>query len=130
MSTSEISPLNGAMGKRLKSRRRQLGLSQESLSLALDVTFEQVQKYEAGTERIETGRLLEIAEILKVPVLFLFGDALGRTNDREGENDVLEFLDTAYALRLVQAFRRIENRNIRQCIIELVEQVAIDTAGV
>jgi len=130
MSTNEISPLNGAMGKRLKSRRRQLGLSQESLSLALDVTFEQVQKYEAGTERIETGRLLEIAEILKVPVLFLFGDALGRTNDREGENDVLEFLDTAYALRLVQAFRRIENRNIRQCIIELVEQVAIDTAGV
>ena len=130
MSTSEISPLNGAMGKRLKSRRRQLGLSQESLSLALDVTFEQVQKYEAGTERIEAGRLLEIAEILKVPVLFLFGDALGRTNDREGENDVLEFLDTAYALRLVQAFRRIENRQIRQSIIELVEQVAIDSAGI
>jgi len=130
MSTSEISPLNGAMGKRLKSRRRQLGLSQESLSLALDVTFEQVQKYEAGTERIEAGRLLEIAEILKVPVLFLFGDAPGRTNDREGENDVLEFLDTAYALRLVQAFRRIENRHIRQSIIELVEEVAIDAAGV
>jgi len=125
MMSTNISPLDGAIGKRLKSRRRQLGLSQESLSLALEVTFEQVQGYEAGADRIEAGRLLEIAEILKVPVLFFFRDALSGT-DNEGEREVLDFLDTACGLRLVQAFGRIRDPHVRRSIIELVEQVAAD----
>jgi transcriptional regulator with XRE-family HTH domain len=128
MSTNESFLRNGEIGKRLKLRRLELGLSQESLGHALGVTFEQVQRYETGTDRIGAGRLQQIAEILKVPILFFFGGAFSRTGDRDGSCDVVDFLDTAYALRLVQAFRRIQDRHIRRSIVELVEQVA-DTGG-
>jgi len=128
MPTNELPLRDENIGERLKLRRLQLGLSQESLALALGVTFEQVQKYETGSDRIEAARLQRIAEILRVPILFFFGGTLSGAPDREGDRDVLDFLDTAYALRLVQAFRRIEGRHIRRSIVELVEQVA-DTAG-
>ena len=124
MPTSEPSLWDENIGKRLKLRRLQLGLSQESLGLALGVTFEQVEKYETGNDRIEVARLQQIAEILNVPILFFFGGALSMARDREGACDVVDFLDTAYALRLAQAFRQIEERHIRRSIVELVEQVA------
>ena len=124
MPTNELSLWDENIGKRLKLRRLQLGLSQESLGLALGVTFEQVQKYETGNDRIEVARLQQIAEILNVPILFFFGGTLSSARDREGACDVVDFLDTAYALRLAQAFRRIEERHIRRSIVELVEQVA------
>jgi transcriptional regulator with XRE-family HTH domain len=128
MPTNEPSPWDENIGKRLKLRRLQLGLSQESLGLALGVTFEQVQKYETGNDRIEVARLQQIAEILNVPILFFFGGTLSGARDREGACDVVDFLDTAYALRLAQAFRRIKERHIRRSIVELVEQVA-NTVG-
>ena len=128
MLANEPSLWDENIGKLLKLRRLQLGLSQESLGLALGVTFEQVQKYEAGNDRIEVARLQQIAEILNVPILFFFGGTLSGARDRERSCDVVDFLDTAYALRLVQAFRRIEDRHIRRSIVELVEQVA-NTAG-
>jgi transcriptional regulator with XRE-family HTH domain len=128
MPTNEPSLRDENIGKRLKLRRLQLGLSEESLGLALGVTFEQVQKYESGNDRIEVARLQQIAEILNVPILFFFGGTLGAARDREGACDVVDFLDTAYALRLVQAFRRIDKRHIQRSIVELVEQVA-NTAG-
>lgn len=116
------------IGKRLKLRRLQLGLSQESLGLALGLTFAQVQNYENGKDRIEAARLQQIAEILNVPILFFFGGTLSGIHNRESACEVLDFLDTAYALRLVQAFRRIEGRHIQRSIVELVEQLA-DNAG-
>jgi len=128
MPTNESPLRDENIGKRLELRRLQLGLSQESLGLALGVTFEQVQKYETGDDRIEAARLQQIAEVLKVPILFFFGGTLRGIHDREGNCKVLDFLDTAYALRLVQAFKRIEGRQIRRSIVELVEQVA-DTTG-
>jgi transcriptional regulator with XRE-family HTH domain len=128
MPTNEPSPWDENIGKRVKLRRLQLGLSQESLGLALGVTFEQVQKYETVNDRIEVARLQQIAEILNVPILFFFGGTLSGARARQGPCDVVDFLDTAYALRLVQAFRRIKERHIRRSIVELVEQVA-NTAG-
>ena len=127
MSTSESFLRNGQIGRRIRLRRLQLGLSQKSLGLALGVTFEQVQKYEKGADRIGAARLQQVAEILKVPVLFFFGGNLGGTEDHEDSNAVLDFLDTAFSLRLVQAFGRIQDRHIRQSIVELVEQVADET---
>jgi len=127
MPTEEPSPWDENIGRRLKLRRLQLGLSQESLGLALGVTFEEVERYETGNLRIEVARLQQIAEILKVPILFFFGGTLRA--EREGACNVLDFLDTAYALRLAQAFRRIKERHIRRSIVELVEQVA-DSASI
>ena len=116
------------IGKRLKLRRLQLGLSRESLGLALGLPYEQLQRFETGNERIEAARLHQIAEILKVPILFFFGGTFNGAPGRQGDCDVVDFLDTAYALRLAQAFRRIKGRDIRRSIVELVEQVA-DTMG-
>jgi transcriptional regulator with XRE-family HTH domain len=124
MPTNEPSLRDENIGKRLKLRRLQLGLSEESLGLALGVTFEQVQKYETGNDRIEVVRLQQIAEILNVPILFFFGGTLSAARARQGRCDVVDFVDTAYALRLVQAFRRIEKRQIQLSIVELVEHVA------
>jgi transcriptional regulator with XRE-family HTH domain len=124
MPTNEPSLHDENIGKRLKLRRLQLGLSEESLGLALGVTFEQVQKYETGNDRIEVARLQQIAEILNVPILFFFGGTLSAARAQQGPCDVVDFLDTAYALRLVQAFRRIEKRHIQRSIVELVEHVA------
>ena len=124
MSTTASLLRNGEIGRRIKLRRLQLGLSQESLGLALGVTFEQVQKYEKGADRIGAGRLQQVAEILKVPILFFFGGNLGGAEDLEDSAAVLDFLDIAYSLRLVQAFRRIRDRHVKQCIVEFVEQIA------
>jgi transcriptional regulator with XRE-family HTH domain len=129
MPTTESPLRDENIGNRLKLRRLQLGLSQESLAIALGLTLEQVQRYEAGNDRIDAARLQQIAEILRVPILFFFGATVSATRDREGDSNVLHFLDTAYALRLMQAFRRIEARHIRRSIVELVEQIA-DTADV
>jgi len=128
MPTTDSFPRNGEIGTRIKLRRLQLGLSQESLGLALGVPFEQVQKYESGIDRIGANRLHKIAKILKVPILFFFGGSLEDADAGEDTNAILDFLDTAYSLRLVQAFRRIEDRHVRQSIVELVEMVA-DKSG-
>jgi transcriptional regulator with XRE-family HTH domain len=129
MSTNNFLLRNDEIGRRIKLRRLQLGLSEESLGVALGVTFEQVQKYERGSDRIGAGRLQQVAEILKVPILFFFGGNPGEAEGREESDAVLEFLDTAYSLRLVQAFGRIRDRHIRQCIVEIVEQVADKTSA-
>lgn len=124
MPTTESSLRDENVGHRLKLRRLQLGVSQESLALALGVTLEQLQRYETGNDRIDAARLQQIAEILRVPILFFFGATLSGARDREGDCNVIHFLDTAYALRLMQAFRRIEGQHIRRSIVELVEQIA------
>jgi transcriptional regulator with XRE-family HTH domain len=90
--------------------------------------LEQVQRFEAGSDRIDAARLQQIAEILGMPILFFFGATVSGAREREGDCNVIHFLNTAYALRLMQAFRRIERRDIRRSIVELVEQLA-DTAG-
>jgi transcriptional regulator with XRE-family HTH domain len=124
MPTTESSLRDENIGSRLKLRRLQLGLSQESLALALGLTLEQLQRYEAGSDRIDAARLQQIAEILRMPILFFFGATVSGAREREGDCNVIHFLDTAYALRLMQAFRRIEGPDIRRSIVELVEQIA------
>jgi len=94
MSTNESFARNAAIGGRIKLRRLQLGLSRESLGLALGVTFAQVQKYETGAARIGAGRLYQIAAVLKVPVLFFFGGTIGGAEEREDSHVVLDFLDS------------------------------------
>jgi transcriptional regulator with XRE-family HTH domain len=121
---NESALLDENIGKRLKSRRLQLGLSQKSLAFVLGVSSEQVKRYETGNGRIEAARLQEIAKILKVPVLFFFRDTSIASLDERDNAASLNFLDTAYALRLMQAFKRIQDRQMRRSILELVEQLA------
>jgi transcriptional regulator with XRE-family HTH domain len=113
--------LDKVVGRRVRARRLQLGLSQRALGDALGISYQQVQKYEQGISRIGAGRLQQLAEILNVPVSVFFDEKLGGSQDGDG---MFALLDTAYSLRLVTAFTKILDRRIQQRIVELVEQVA------
>jgi transcriptional regulator with XRE-family HTH domain len=114
-------PHDKVVGRRMRARRLQLGLSQQALGDALGMSYQQVQKYESGVSRIGAGRLQQLAEILNVPVSVFFDEKSGGSQDRD---TAFAFLDTAYSLRLVQAFARIPDRPTQQRIVQLVEQIA------
>ena len=95
MSKSPL-PQDTLVGRRIRARRQQLGLSQKALAEALGISYQQVQKYENGASRIGAGRLQQLAEILNVPVSVFFDEKNGGTEDA-----VFAFLDTPYLLRLV-----------------------------
>jgi transcriptional regulator with XRE-family HTH domain len=102
-----------------------LGMSQEQLGEALGLTFQQVQKYEKGTNRVGASRIQQISEILQVPVSFLFdGIRMDSSRLSEAPSYVSEFLSTSQGLALVRAFSGITDAKLRRSIVELVEQLA------
>jgi transcriptional regulator with XRE-family HTH domain len=112
-------------------RRLMLGMSQTSLADKLGLTFQQVQKYEKGKNRMGSSRLQQIANILQVPVTFFFEDAPGQTKpDGRGPSPVYvsDFLATTDGLTLTKAFMQIKNAKLRRSIVNLVEDVAGDSA--
>jgi transcriptional regulator with XRE-family HTH domain len=126
-------PTDKHVGSRVRMRRMMLGMSQEKLGDALGLTFQQVQKYEKGTNRIGASRLQQIAHILQVPVSFFFEGApsvqiVGR---HEGLTEapspayVSDFLATSDGLALTKAFMRISDAKLRRRIVDLVEQIAV-----
>jgi transcriptional regulator with XRE-family HTH domain len=111
------------VGKRVRLRRLQLSLSQTDLATKLGLTFQQVQKYEKGTNRISCSRLYEIAAILKVPITFFFSDKVdGRTEVKVAEQ--LEPKQLKDGLRLITAFGAIHNVTMRRKLLSLVESMA------
>ena len=117
-------------------RRMMLSMSQEKLGDALGLTFQQVQKYEKGTNRIGASRLQQIASILQVPVAFFFEGAPDPAGARPlGGNDapsptyVSDFLATSDGLALTKAFMRIADPKLRRRIVDLVEQIAGEDAA-
>jgi transcriptional regulator with XRE-family HTH domain len=114
-------PLDIEVGQRVRTFRLQKGLSQQKLGDRLGLTFQQVQKYEKGTNRIGAGRLQRIADILGIPVADFF------TSRRQGgaaPAEVFKLLGTAAALRLVRAYARINDPKLQQAITRLVESIA------
>ena len=130
MSTKAPNPVDKYVGSRVRMRRIMLGMSQEKLGEALGLTFQQVQKYEKGTNRVGASRLQQISEILQVPVAFLFeGGPSGAANSggfSEGTSPsyVSDFLATSEGLALTRAFTRISDAKLRRSIVEMVEQIA------
>jgi transcriptional regulator with XRE-family HTH domain len=133
MPTSFIDPTDKYVGSRLRMRRLMLDMSQTQLGDALGLTFQQVQKYEKGTNRIGASRLQHLSQILQVPVPFFFegapaadgisAAALGKA-DAPSPDYVSDFLATSAGLELVKAFMCIEDRKLRRAIVELVEGIA------
>jgi transcriptional regulator with XRE-family HTH domain len=125
-------PTDKHVGSRVRMRRMMLGMSQEKLGDALGLTFQQVQKYEKGTNRIGASRLQQISHVLQVPVEFFFeGGPSAQIGSRgEGMSDapspayVSDFLATSDGLALTKAFMRIEDPKLRRRIVDLVEQIA------
>jgi transcriptional regulator with XRE-family HTH domain len=113
------------VGSRVRMRRMMLGMSQEKLGDALGLTFQQVQKYEKGTNRISASRLQHLSQILQVTVPFFFEGAPGTAAGLdEPPSYVNEFLTSSDGLVLAKAFTRIEDAKLRRLIVRLVEDCA------
>jgi transcriptional regulator with XRE-family HTH domain len=131
MTKKAPNPIDKHVGSRVRMRRMMLGMSQEKLGDALALTFQQVQKYEKGTNRIGASRLQQISNILQVPVAFFFEGApnLSEGTAPTGEGApsptyVSDFLATSDGLSLTKAFMRIPDAKLRRRIVDLVQQIA------
>ena len=119
------------LGSRVRMRRLMLAMSQEKLGFALGLTFQQVQKYEKGTNRIGASRLQQISHILQVPVAFFFEGAPNALAP-QGSGSALsiaeidDFISDSEGLRLIRAFMRIDNAALRRGIVTLVQEIAGD----
>ena len=113
------------VGNRVRMRRKMQGMTQEKLGKALGLTFQQVQKYEKGTNRIGASRLQHIASIQQVPISFFFEGAPGLSDVLDESSDyVSDFLATSDGLALTKAYMHIENAKLRRSIVALVKQIA------
>jgi transcriptional regulator with XRE-family HTH domain len=120
-------PIDKHVGSRVRMRRMMLGMSQEKLGDAIGLTFQQVQKYEKGTNRMGSSRLQQIANAMQVPVTFFFEDVPGQSKlDGKAPSPayVSEFLATSDGLALTKAFMRIKNATLRRCIVNVVDEIA------
>lgn len=123
-------PIDIHVGTRLRLRRALLGMSQENLGEAIGITFQQVQKYERGANRISASRLFDLSRVLDVPVSFFFDDMPGSVTGGKpapepvpaaGEPDPMQKRET---LELVRAYYRITDPGVRRRIFELTKTLA------
>ena len=127
-------PIDKHVGSRVRMRRVLLGMSQEKLGEALSLTFQQVQKYEKGTNRIGASRLQQISKTLNVPPAYFFdgapsfedGQAVpgNATAAEDGSAYVVDFLSTTEGLLLNRGFARIQDPKVRKRIVDLVTALA------
>lgn len=113
------------VGARIRLRRTLLGFSQAKLAASLGVTFQQVQKYEKGINRVGASRLQAIATVFDVPVSFFFEDSASPEADGKPlENDFTQFLETPEAIALNTAFAKIQDSDVRRKVLSLVKSIA------
>jgi transcriptional regulator with XRE-family HTH domain len=124
-------PIDRHVGARVRMRRLLVSMSQERLGEALGITFQQIQKYEKGANRIGASRLQQIAKILGVPVEFFFDGApsgdIGLSagfGEMPQPSFVSDFMATSEGIQLTRAFVRISDGQVRRRLIDLVEVLA------
>ncbi|MCW5682480.1 MAG: helix-turn-helix transcriptional regulator [Xanthobacteraceae bacterium] len=131
MTKKSPNPIDRHVGSRVRMRRMMVSMSQEKLGERLGITFQQVQKYEKGTNRIGASRLHQISSILGVPVAFFYEGAPGSETLAAGFGEsgnpayVSDFMATAEGLALARAFMKVSDPKLRRRIVDLVEAMAI-----
>jgi transcriptional regulator with XRE-family HTH domain len=110
-----------AIGARMRTRRRQIGLSQSDLAERLGVSFQQVQKYERGANRVAASTLLTAAQALGTSVAWLVGE---ESSGRDDDEDVFRALSRPGALEILQAFNAIPDAHTRQALLALAREMA------
>ena len=133
MTTKNPNPIDVHVGSRVRMRRMLIGMSQERLGKELGLTFQQVQKYEKGTNRISASRLYRIAQILGVPVQYFFEDLPqsvaspvqeGFAEARTEQSMIMDFLNSSEGLQLNRYFAAIKDASVRRAVVELVRSLA------
>lgn len=136
MAKKQPSSVDAHVGSRVRLRRMLIGMSQEKLGELLGLTFQQVQKYEKGANRIGASRLFDISSILGVPVSYFFDDlpstdpafrkqqnGVGATADVDAGPYMMEFVSSAEGFQLVRAFTKITDPRVRKRMLELVKSL-------
>src|SRR5690242_17103741 len=130
MAKKAPNPIDKHVGSRVRMRRMMLSMSQEKLGDALGLTFQQVQKYEKGTNRVSASRLQQIAHILQVPESFFFeggptrAGPLKQSREADSSSYVSSFLATTDGLALVKAFTAIKDAKVRRKLLLLVNKIS------
>lgn len=130
MASKKPNPVDIHVGSRVRLRRMMIGMSQEKLGESLGITFQQIQKYEKGTNRVGASRLQHIAAILSVPVSFFFEDApvIGTNKavatETHSTSAIVDFLASSEGLQLNRAFSRIQDQKVRRRVVDLVRALA------
>ncbi|WP_312869961.1 helix-turn-helix domain-containing protein [Jiella pacifica] len=115
--------IDAAVGRRIRMHRLARGMSQTDLARALKITFQQVQKYEKGMNRVSASRLQQTADVFGLPVSAFFGDAGASEIDGGG---LANFVTTKEGLDLNRAFAAISDRDVRRGVVRLVETIVKD----
>jgi transcriptional regulator with XRE-family HTH domain len=123
-------PVDRHVGSRVRMRRMMVGMSQEKLGEACGITFQQIQKYEKGTNRMGASRLHHIARVLDVPIEFFYEGASSDQGSNgpimvDGSRSMTDFLATSEGLGLVRAFTAIKDPKVRLRIVDLAKAVAL-----
>jgi len=129
MPRRSIHPIDTYVGARIRMRRHMLGMTQTALANALGLTFQQVQKYEKGTNRVSASKLQQIGEALKVPAPFFFEGAPGAGGAKRGAAPAIpvfavEFLTSRDGVALAKAFGKIRDPKVRHRLVALIERIA------
>jgi transcriptional regulator with XRE-family HTH domain len=132
MAGKKPNPVDAHVGSRVRLRRMLLGMSQERLGESMGLTFQQVQKYEKGVNRIGASRLFQISKILDVPVQFFFeeapyagdGSRAPGLAEPDSEAFILEFLNSREGLELNRAFVKIGDPKVRKSVVDLVRALS------
>jgi transcriptional regulator with XRE-family HTH domain len=118
-------PVDIHVGARVRTRRLLIGMNQETLARALGLTFQQVQKYEGGANRISASRLSQIAEVLGVPIAYFFSDLdSGGDAPTVGELEARERLQRPETIELIRAYYAIADSGSRHQFLDMVKAVA------
>jgi len=112
------------IGRKIRALRLQRGLSQSNLGDGIGLTFQQVQKYEKGMNRVSAGRLQRIADMLNIPVTFFYGGMGSRAKKKRETSDLgLAFVQTRGAVRLMRAYSEISSRSTKYALVVLAESL-------
>jgi transcriptional regulator with XRE-family HTH domain len=117
-------PIDGIVGNRIRSRRLEQKLSQQQLAEALGVSFQQIQKYEKGVNRVGVGRLQQIADFLKVDMGYFMGDLSGDSNKTPVVSRFAKFMATKDGADIVEAMMQINSPSLRKGVIQLARTLA------
>jgi transcriptional regulator with XRE-family HTH domain len=126
MTSKAPQPLDLILARNIRIRRLNKGISQTALASRIGVTFQQVQKYERGANRVSASRLFRIAQVLDAPVGVFFDGGPNERKETRRDHSPLALLSVPQALRVAKALLKIADPNIRKSCLELVEKLAED----
>jgi transcriptional regulator with XRE-family HTH domain len=130
----QANPVDIQVGNRVRIRRMLIGMSQERLGELLGLTFQQVQKYEKGVNRIGAGRLFDVSRILGVPIDYFYEGVGAQLAGQDGFAEdggappVMEFVSSGEGLQLSLAFMKIKDSKVRKRVLDLVKSLAEEEA--